>query len=234
MKRILLLLPLCALFLSCTKDFGTPITKEFAISNSYSKIDISDGFHVTMSDEVSSVVVTVGEKAIDRAVVKVQNGTLYIHFKWGTHYQGNATAIIPSSMAVNKISLSGSSAIYDGELSGGDAELELSGASTFTGTANVADIDIEMSGSSQVVIMGNSQSSLDIDLSGSSTLDAFGLITPEVEGDMRGNSMAKVTCCTSLEVDLTGDSKLTYQPVDASCRPVINCTSSGGSTVSSL
>lgn len=231
MKRIIFLLPLCLLVLSCSKYYGEPMTQEFALGSSYSKIDISNGFDVTVSDEVDNVVITVGEEVMDRVVVKVNNNTLIIDFKWGTNYWGDATAIIPAGVAVDEIDLSGGSILAGVALYGADADLSLSGGSKYTGSADVSELEINMSGGSEATLTGISQQSMDIELSGGSILSAYGLMIPEVEGDMSGGSVAHVTCCTSLEVNLSGGSELTYGVTDATCRPMVYCPASGGSTV---
>ena len=76
MKNIVILLSLSLLFFGCTKDWGTPATKNYPIHGAYTKLDVSNAFDVTVSDQVTDVVVTVGELAHDRVVVKAVNGEL--------------------------------------------------------------------------------------------------------------------------------------------------------------
>ena len=66
MKNIVILLSLSLLFFGCTKDWGTPVTKNYPINGAYTKLDVSNAFEVTVSDQVTDVVVTVGELAHDR------------------------------------------------------------------------------------------------------------------------------------------------------------------------
>jgi len=232
MKHILLLISLSLACYSCTKDFGDAVTKEFPVSGTYSAIEVHNGFSVTLSDEVTAPVITVGEKAMDRVVVKVKNSVLIIDFKWGTNYSGTASVVLPSNITLNEVTLSGGSTFTGGELYGAEAELHLSGGSVFTGTADVTELDMVLSGGSVATLSGSSTNSMDMKLSGGSEVHAYELMTPEVDGEMSGGSIAYVTCCTALEVDLSGGSQLSYGLTDVSCRPVVDCTTSGGSTVS--
>ena len=65
MKNIVILVSLSILFFGCTKDWGTPATKNYPINGAYTKLDVSNAFEVTVSDQVTEVVVTVGEASRD-------------------------------------------------------------------------------------------------------------------------------------------------------------------------
>ncbi|MBP5341114.1 MAG: DUF2807 domain-containing protein [Bacteroidales bacterium] len=229
MKRTFLLLAICALFIGCSSDYGNPVTKNYSVSGSYSGLNVSDAFNVTMSDQVSSIVITVGERAHDRLDLRVKNGYLLIGFKPGTAYVGEAKAIIPVS-TLRSLNLSGAS-YFDGDLSGGNVDIDLSGASTYRGNVQANNIDLDLSGSSTASITGYCTSTQDIDLSGASTLNAIALDATDVRGDLSGASTADVTCCDILRVNLSGASKLTYGTVSSSCNPSVRCETSGSSTV---
>jgi hypothetical protein len=109
MKKTIILLSLCVLFFGCTKDWGSPATKNYPINGSYTGLDVSNAFQVTVSDEVTDVVVTVGELAHDRVIVKVINGELQIGFKPNTRYNGTAKAVIPANANLSDLDLSGAS-----------------------------------------------------------------------------------------------------------------------------
>lgn len=238
MKKTLVILSLCALFFGCTKDWGTPATKNYPISGAFTKLDVSNAFEVTVSDQVTDVVVTVGDLAHERVVVKVVNGELQIGFKPNTWYNGKATAVIPVTM-IRDLELSGASS-FTGDLYGnGDydsrnAGVKLSGASTFRGRIDATELDVELSGASEAFIDGFEPTKLEkmeIDLSGASTLKAPYLSAESVYGEMSGASDADVTCCFNLNVDLSGASTLTYGTYSDECHPNINCPASGSSVV---
>lgn len=238
MKKTLVIISLCALFFGCTKDWGTPATKNYPINGAYTKLDVSNAFDVTVSDEVTDVVVTVGELAHDRVVVRVVDGELQIGFKPNTWYNGKATAVIPATM-IRDLELSGASS-FTGDLYGnGDydsrnAGVKLSGASTFRGRIDAAELAVELSGASEAFIDGFDFTKLDkmeIDLSGASSLKAPCLSAESVYGNMSGASNADVTCCFNLNVNLSGASTLIYGIYSDECHPNINCHTSGSSTI---
>ena len=230
MKNIVILLSLSLLFFGCTKDWGTPVTKNYPINGAYTKLDVSNAFEVTVSDQVTDVVVTVGELAHDRVVVRVVDGELQIGFKPNTMYNGKAVAVIPANANLSDLELSGASS-FTGDLRGDDVDIELSGASTYRGTVEATELDIDLSGASDAILSGACQTKMEIDLSGASTLKAANLSAMSVYGEMSGASDADVTVCSDLNVELSGASTLTYGTSSEDCYPVVNCSTSGASTV---
>ena len=230
MKNIVILLSLSILFFGCTKDWGTPATKNYTINGAYTKLDVSNAFDVTVSDQVTDVVVTVGELAHDRVVVRVVDGELLIGFKPNTMYNGKAVAVIPANANLSDLELSGASS-FTGDLRGDDVDIELSGASTYRGTVEATELDIDLSGASDAILSGACQTKMGIDLSGASTLKAADLSAMSVYGEMSGASDADVTVCSDLNVELSGASTLTYGTSSEDCHPVVNCSTSGASTV---
>ena len=230
MKNIVILLSLSILFFGCTKDWGTPATKNYPINGAYTKLDVSNAFDVTVSDQVTDVVVTVGELAHDRVVVRVVDGELQIGFKPNTMYNGKAVAVIPANANLSDLELSGASS-FTGDLRGDDVDIELSGASTYRGTVEATELDIDLSGASDAILSGACQTKMEIDLSGASTLKAANLSSMSVYGEMSGASDADVTVCSALNVELSGASTLTYGTSSEDCHPVVNCSTSGASTV---
>ena len=230
MKNIVILLSLSIFFFGCTKDWGTPATKNYPINGAYTKLDVSNAFDVTVSDQVTDVVVTVGELAHDRVVVRVVDGELQIGFKPNTMYNGKAVAVIPANANLSDLELSGASS-FTGDLRGDDVDIELSGASTYRGIVEATELDIDLSGSSDAILSGACQTKMEIDLSGASTLKAANLSAMSVFGEMSGASDADVTVCSDLNVELSGASTLTYGTSSEDCHPVVNCSTSGASTV---
>jgi hypothetical protein len=230
MKNIVILVSLSIFFFGCTKDWGTPVTKNYPINGAYTKLDVSNAFDVTVSDQVPDVVVTVGELAHDRVVVRVVDGELQIGFKPNTMYNGKAVAVIPANANLSDLELSGASS-FTGDLRGDDVDIELSGASTYRGTVEATELDIDLSGASDAILSGACQTKMEIDLSGASTLKAANLSAMSVYGEMSGASDADVTVCSDLNVQLSGASTLTYGTSSEDCHPVVNCSTSGASTV---
>lgn len=230
MKRTLIMLFLCALFFGCTKEGEAPVTKNYPINGSFTKLNVSNAFQVTVSDQVTDVIVTVSKLAQDRVIVKVINGELQIGFKPYTRYNSTAKAVIPANANLSDLDLSGASS-FVGELNGHDVDIDISGASTFRGNVDADEIDLDLSGASNAFINGHCQNKMEIDLSGASTLKAASLNAQDVSGHLSGASNADVTVCSSLNVELSGASTLIYGTVSDECNPVVNCNTSGSSTV---
>ena len=231
MKKAIIILSLCALFFGCTREYGgVPTTKNYPVNGPFTSLDVSNAFQVTVSDQVTDVIVSVGELAHDRVIVRVVDGELQIGFKPNTRYNGIATAVIPANANLRGLDLSGASS-FVGNLSCHDVDLDLSGASTFRGNVDADEIDIYLSGASNAFVDGHCQEKMEIDLSGASTLKAANLNAQSVSGQMSGASNADVTVCSSLNVNLSGASTLTYGTVSSECHPVVNCPCSGGSMV---
>lgn len=242
------MLSLCALFCGCTKDWGTPTTQNYPINAPYSGLEVSGAFQVTVSDQVTDVVVTVGDLAHQRVVVEVRNGKLHIGFKSNTMYNGTATAVIPVSV-LRDLDLSGASS-FTGDLEGDKVDIDLSGASVYKGDVTAHDIDFdlsgasfcegnvetdklsfELSGASSATVSGYCQNMMEMDLSGASHINAAHLNVSDIRGSMSGGSYADVTCCSSLNVSLSGGSTLVYGVISEECHPIVNCPCSGGSIV---
>lgn len=233
MKNIIILLSIGILFFGCTKDWGVPVTRNYPVNAPYTKLDVSNAFEVTVSDQVTDVVVTVGELAQERVVVRVVDGELQIGFKpntFGFQPNAKAVAVIPANANLSDLELSGASS-FTGDLRGADVDIDLSGASTYRGNVEATELDIDLSGASDAIIHGVCQTKMEIDLSGASTLKVADLSAMSVYGEMSGASDADVTVCSALNVELSGASELTYGIISDDCKPVVNCPASGGSTV---
>ena len=248
MKKTLIMLSMCILFFGCTRDWGSPTTKNYPINGTYTGLDVSSAFQVTVSDQVNDVVVTVGDLAHGKVIVKIIDGKLHIGFKSHIMYNGVATAVIPASV-IRDLELSGASS-FTGDLSGSDVDIDLSGASFFKGNISATDIDfkisgastcesnidtkdldIELSGASTATIKGTCWDRMDMELSGASDFNAIKLYASHISGNMSGGSNADVTCCYDLKVKLSGASTLTYGKCAEICDPLVDCPASGGSVV---
>jgi len=257
MKKYLFVLSAIVLFAfsSCQKVAGDLITKEFAIEKSYTALEVSSAFDVTVSEDVDVVTVTVGENVMPNVVVEVKDNTLKIHLKPQTiPLGGEMKALIPYNADLTKVVLSGASEFHteytltgdnlEVELSGasdfygdlisatGDVEIELSGASTINGNVAAQSLEMVLSGASDATLMGLAKD-LKIELSGASSIvkqvvdKYYGLMCENCEGTISGASDAYIHCDGYLKVDLSGASSLHFT---GSGNPA-DCTTSGGSDV---
>ena len=250
MKKItFMLLVLCGLCAACEKDNGG-ITVGYPVTDNYTALDVSIAFDVVVCDTVSVAKVTVRGGEHKNVIFKVENGTLKIGFKNSLFHwsHGPARVLLPRNSELCDVELSGASS-FRGDLQGNEVEVDLSGASDFYGNVTGSEVsidlsgasdfegnidadrlDLEVSGSSSVKSAGSCTEQLDMEVSGSSNLDAFGLECRKVMGKLSGSSNARISCCESLTVSVSGSSDLYYKTLPG-CHPVVNCSTSGSSEV---
>lgn len=247
---LLLCAAIAGLFSSCTKNYGDPVTINYAIDGTYTGLDISHAFDVTVSDDVTEAVVTVPEKLHSKLKFKVKNGVLSIGFT-STFILTNddLTVVLPRNTELKDLELSGASSFHGdlngtssdveisgasefyGDITASEVDFEISGASSYTGTVNCDEVDADISGSSKATIHGVCTGTMDFDISGSSNLNAIYFNTDAVTGDLSGSSDADVTVCSRIAVNVSGASELTYGTSSPDCHPDYGCTTSGSSTV---
>ena len=245
MKKILTLLAVCATLCSCATDWGALETVYYPINGIYTKLDISNAFQVTVSGSETATdsgaltainpvaSVTVGEKAHQYVQVEVIDGTLYIGMKkWNYSAPEKGVVVLPANttLSLNELRVSSASS-FQGTLSGDEVSMKLSGASRFEGPVHADNTDIELSGASDAALNGYSMEELKIHLSGASHFDGNRFPCTHIKVKLSGASYADVTCCESLEADVSGGSRLTYGTPSDECSPKIDCECSGGSTV---
>ena len=245
MKKIFSVLAVCAMLCSCTTDWGALETVYYPINGTYTKLDISNAFQVTVSgsetatdsvalDAINPVAsVTVGEKAHQYVQVEVIDGTLYIGMKkWNYSAPEKGVVVLPANttLSLNELRASGASS-FQGSLLGDEVSMRLSGASRFDGTMRADNVDLEISGASYAAINGFCMEELKIDISGASMLDGDRFPCTKISGGISGASRANVICCESLKVNVSGASELTYGTPSDECSPVVDCECTGSSTV---
>lgn len=255
MRNILTILSALVLTAACgcSKSDGDPITKEFPIAGTYTELNVHHAFNVTVSDAVTQVTVTAGDRIMPKVVVEEKDGKLIIRLKALTVANGNLTALIPYNPSLNEVDLSGASEFHSQhplvaqevavDLSGASSfyadieattvDMDLSGASTIVGgIVATSKMDLDLSGSSDATLTGT-VGTLDMDLSGSSEIkqttvaNKYGLTCTRCEGDMSGASTAYIHCDGTIAVSLSGSSDLHYTG-NASTS---GCSTSGSSNV---
>ena len=259
MKNNIIALMAAAMLAGCqininpdTTDFPPAETRTYPLSGIYKSLEVSSAFNVVMSDTATVATVTVNEGLHNKVIFTIENRTLKIGLKPGLRTVANELSVIlPYNENLRKVELSGASRFtsnhpmgqdlanlelsgaseYIGDLDASKIEIELSGASEYTGSVNAGDIDLEFSGASQASISGTCSNELEIDLGGASQLIAKDLDAHYVKGELSGASSADVLCCESIRVEVTGASRLKYNTIADGCDPIVDCHTSGGSTI---
>lgn len=219
MKKIMICITTVVLTVlcGCSKTDGDPITKEFSINNTYTELNVSHAFNVTVSDEVTQVTVTAGDRIMPKVIVEEKNGKLTIRLKNLTVANGSLTALIPYNSNLKDVDLSGASEFHSQHpITAQSVSIDLSGASRFYGEIEAATkLDLDLSGASDATLTGTA-GTLDLELSGASNImqtivgNKYGLSCNNCEGDMSGASTAYIHCDGTIAVNLSGASTIHY------------------------
>lgn len=219
MKKIMICLTTIVLTVlcGCSKTDGDPITKEFGINNTYTELNVSHAFNVTVSDEVTQVTVTAGDRIMPKVIVEEKNGKLTIRLKNLTVANGSLTALIPYNSNLKDVDLSGASEFHSQHpIAAQSVSINLSGASRFYGEiVATTKLDINLSGKSDATLTGT-VGILDLELSGASNImqtivgNEYGLSCNNCEGDLSGASTAYIHCDGTIAINLSGASTIHY------------------------
>ena len=216
MKKYLIIISTIALtaFCSCSKSDGDPMTKEFNVDGTDTALDVDDAFDVTVSDAVSQVTVTAGDRIMPKVRVEISGAELKIYLKGWTVSHGDMKVLLPRNANLKKVDLSGASNFH-GDLVADEVELEISGASDFYGSVMATKLDVDMSGASKATIDGQ-VGTLKVDVSGSSSIaqkvvnNRYSLACDLCEGEISGASDVYIHCEGSIKVDISGASDLHF------------------------
>jgi len=170
---------------------ATVTTQEKFIEN-YTSLDVSTAFTVDVqfSDTDERIEVEVNENLHPYVVVEKANNTLRIKLKNSIHVSGNSTLkvhIITKNHIAYYDASGASRIILIDSLIIDDAMINLSGASTFSGTITANSLTAFIDGASIATLSGTINS-LSAHLSGASILRDFDMITQHVNLDLSGAS----------------------------------------------
>lgn len=217
-KSIVIFLSLAlAILTSCDHDTiraeGEVTSLDYSIPE-YSALRVSDAFnvYVSFSDTEESVRIDANDNLHDKIIVKRDGNTLVIRLKTFTNVRGNATlnAYI-STKDIQRFDLGGASRVtLENEWNVRKGSLELSGASDFTGEIIADQLNIDMSGASNVDLFGR-VIKVDADLSGSSDIKDYDLAVQNLRIDLSGASEAFMSVSESIDIEATGASVLNYK-----------------------
>lgn len=199
----------------CSKWAGDPITQEFSIDGTYTELSVSHAFDVTMSDAVSEITITAGDRIMPKVKVEKSDDRLDIYLSgWTNVYGSDMKVLLPTNPNLRKVNLSGASDFH-GDLTADDVEIVLSGSSDIEGKVTASILSITLSGSSDANLEGQVDK-LKVALSGSSDIEdrvtenRYALGCDECDGTISGSSEAYIHCDGNISVKVSGSSKLHY------------------------
>lgn len=180
----------------------------------YSRLRVSHAFnvHVRFSDVEERIEVEANDNIQDRIIIQKEGNTLRVRLKNHTNLRGNVTLnLFITTREITSFDISGASKVtLENPLITRALDLEVSGASAFSGEMELTDLEIRASGASHIDVFGNTES-LKARLSGSSDLKDYDLTIAELDIDLSGASDAYLTATESIEIEATGASTLRYR-----------------------
>ena len=187
------------------------LTTETHDLGDFSRIEAHSGFEleVTMSDAFS-IEITADDNMHEYIAVEKSGDTLDIRLR-GTRFYHSVTLRARITMPnLYYIELTGGSrADITGFNSSHDFEANMSGGSRLNGAITTGDAEFELSGGSQIDLEGSGEN-LTIDASGGSQLDLEDFPIDDASINMSGGSRATINISGTLNVDLSGGSRVEY------------------------
>jgi len=209
-RVLLLLLAIAATGCTALRGSGDIITVEVPVEG-VGRLVVSHSFevNVTVGDE-PSLTLRVDDNLNESLNVGMDGNTLRIGLEPRTTVS-NATLEADLTLpSLDAIEGSGSVDIHLATLTGSTFDLQLSGASTLTGSVDFESMTGNISGASNVTLAGR-VGILDIVASGASDLLLLELEVDDLRITLSGASDSEITVNDSIEASLSGASSLRYR-----------------------
>jgi len=218
-KRIIIPALLMSVFILSCDSFNSVVPvedvsirqKEFS---DYQRIDAESAFtvYINFSDNEEKIEIEANDNLHQYIEVDNVGGTLKIRIRNNTNIKGSATlnAFI-TTRHVTGFSASGASRfILNDLLIAENADIFLSGASSFTGELEAINLSSSLSGASTLNLAGSCES-FDIGASGASSIFNFSFSCDHLDSKLSGASNASLTVNKSLAVTASGASLVRYK-----------------------
>ena len=209
---------------------GNLETRQFNFSD-FTKLDISSAFEFEIVQSGSySVSITADDNLFEHIQVSKEGETLRIGLKTltslgpvtmkavitmpqlrGMDISGASKGSVSNFNSTENldIEVSGASSLELVEISAGDVEFDVSGASKATGDITASNAEFDVSGASTVQLEG-SASDIVADVSGASRMKLAGFTVNNADVSLSGASNGTVNLSGKLDANLSGASKLEY------------------------
>ena len=219
-KSILIaLLSLSILFTSCQKnDDVTPSNHVTTVSKNidgYSQLNVSDPFkvYVTFSETEESIQVEANANLHQYIHVERQGDQLVIEMEDNVTIHSGKT-VLNVYITTNRLDAfyaAGATTIkLQNELNVTNLTVDLTGASSFSGTLHVNQLNADITGASNLFLEGSAQS-FDLEATGASNMTDYGFETNTLKADLEGASNAYLTVQQKMEVFARGASNVYYK-----------------------
>lgn len=229
MKKLLVFALLVIISQACVSGIegNGQVKKETREAAPYTKIDISGAFDVYIRPgNYSAVTVNADENLLPYIETYVKNGELRVSAKERIgHYE--KLELYLTMQEFNAADISGACDISTrGAITGGEVELDFSGAVEADLELNCASIDADMSGASELTLKGNASTAA-YEISGAGKIKAEDFETRICKIEMSGAGEARVFVTEKLDVEVSGAAEIYYKGNPAE----INRKVSGAATI---
>jgi hypothetical protein len=189
---------------------GNLKTETFNLSD-FTKVEAHSGFQLELTkSSIFSVEITADDNVLEDIDIDKSGDTLRIIPKRNRTYRSVTFRANITMPDLYKIDLSGGSrANITGFGSSHDLSVELSGGSGVAGDITAGDADFDLSGGSQVNLEGTAND-LVVNGSGGSQLDLEAFPVNNADVELSGGGSATVDVNGTLDVNLSGGSRVTY------------------------
>jgi len=194
---------------------GNVISKTFDFSD-FTGINAQSGMHVELTEsDTFSVELVADDNVIEHIEVSKSGDTLRIRPKGNSQFRSTTLTAKVTMPELYRLELSGGSHVdITGFDSSNDLSVKLSGGSHLNdsmapGVITSGNTDFSLSGGSHVTLSGSAEA-LDVSCSGGSHIDLEDFSVDNADIKLSGGSHATVNVSGTLNVDLSGGSKVYY------------------------
>jgi hypothetical protein len=209
LSAAVLLLSSCNGF-DCINGSGNQVTESRDIGT-FTQVETSGSLKIVLSqDSTSSVRILADDNIQDEIKTRLSGSTLKIDID-GNFCDAGPVTIYLSSKDYQTIESSGSvEVLSEGKLNLNELDLELHGSSKVMLDLNVKSLRTSSSGSSEIVLKGQAGIH-NLDMTGSSSVEALDFVVGEYQINSTGASKSRINVLNSLEVNSRGASEVEYK-----------------------
>lgn len=225
MKKFITLFSISALMalFSCTVPSGADVTKHFDVPGTYTKLVVSDGMVVTVSDAVDDIVITGDENIMEKVVVKLTYGTLRIYRKdLSVAYLTKMEVQLPFESKLCEVEVGTASEFHTAYgIEGTSASVKVDEHSKFEGYVLADKLDVKVTDNSSADLSFDLHNRMTAEISESSTVKFNGYV-PNVSLKMTDNALIDVLWDGDL---LAFQCDYVYGSMQDNCKAYIDCES---------
>ena len=208
-------LSLSVLFISCNgfdcvSGSGNQVSQTRNVGT-FTSVETSGSIKVFLKQgPVSSVRITADDNILKELETYVRNGKLVIDLD-GSFCDVGPITVYVTSKDYEAVHASGAVEILgEGKLTVQDFDLDLSGSSKVVLDLNAANVKTSSSGASEIHLTGQAGSH-ELDLSGSSSVDALDFVVSRYRIESSGASNSRINVLNELSISSSGSSDVQYR-----------------------